>query len=167
MGDVGFFICLAAIGAVAYSLGEALQIRRRRLRARLVEGRSRQSDRFFQERVSTLEPVPEDFVRAFRLAVGRALSVDPGKLLPSDRLRRDLRAVSLDAMELSSLLERSFDVRVRLTDLVRARTLRVLCKLLHERASEPSEYDPPLHRDPVPKLRAPEPEVVVPGQESS
>ena len=60
-----------------------------------------------------------------------------------------------------AVLERAFDMRVRVVDVMRAETLRELCKQLYLNSENISEADPPLHRDPVPRERAPEPEVVV------
>lgn len=164
MGDVGFFILLALVTVVSFTVTETLAIRRRRVRREIVDARTPQSDEVFTAGISALTPVPQGFVRAFRLAVARAIGVDHTRLLPSDNIRKDLRVVNLDAWELAAVLERAFDMRVRVTDVVRAGTLRELCKQLYLSSEDISEADPPLHRDPVPKLRAPEPEVVVPAQ---
>ncbi|MBX3461514.1 MAG: hypothetical protein KF696_16335 [Planctomycetes bacterium] len=160
MGDAGFFILLAVATIVSFSVSEALNARRRARRRALIDSRAPESDDVFAAGVSALAPVPQSFARAFRYAVGRALGVDASRLQPGDRIARDLHAVNFDAWELSAVLERTFDMRVRVLDVVRAGTLRELCKLLHQRSEEVSEAQPPLHRDPVPKVRAPEPEVV-------
>jgi len=47
---------------------------------------------------------------------------------------------------------------------VRARTLRDLCRVVHDRAQHISEADPPLHREPIPKLAQSDPTAVPPGQ---
>ncbi len=161
MGDIGFFLLLAIAAVASYSISEALNMRRRARRRALVESRTPESDEVFTAGVSALAPVPQAFVRAFRLAAGRALGVDGLKLRPGDRIRRDLHAVNLDAWELAAVLERAFDMRVRVLDVVRAGTLRELCKELHLRSEDISEAEPPLHRDPVPRVAAPEPEVQV------
>lgn len=160
MGDVGFFLLLALVTMLSFGFSEALALRRRRLRRELLESRTPQSDDVFTAGVSAISPVPQGFVRAFRLAVGRALGIDHTRLLPTDRIAADLKAVNFDAWELSAVLERAFDMRVRVVDVVRAGTLRELCKQLHAQSEDVSESNPPLHRDPVPRLRAPEPEVV-------
>lgn len=162
MGDVGFFLLLTVITVVAFSVTETLAIRRRRRRREFVDARVPQSDEVFAAGISALTPVPQRFTRAFRLAVARAIGVDHSKLQPTDNIARDLRVVNFDAWELASVLERAFDMRVRVVDIVRAGTLRELCKQLYLDSENISEADPPLHRDPVPKVRAPEPEVVVP-----
>lgn len=151
--DIAFFLAIALVGVCAFFLGGLMDARRRNLRHELYERRPDMADAEFQLLVSAIYPVPLEFVRAFRLAVGRALGLEPARLYPEDRFGRDLRVINYDGAELVSLLERSFDVRLRLVDLVRARTLRGLCRLLHERIQEVSELDPPLHRDPEPKLR--------------
>lgn len=161
MGDVAFFLLIAAATVLSFSLSEALHARRRARRRALVDSREAESDDVFAAGVSALSPVPQSFARAFRYAVGRALGVDAARLRPSDRISRDLHAVNFDAWELSAVLERTFDMRVRVVDIVRAGTLRDLCKLLHQRGEEVSEAQPPLHRDPVPKLQTPGPEVIV------
>jgi hypothetical protein len=162
MGDVAFFLLLILVTIISFSVSEALQIRRRRKRMTLLASRTPESDENFTIGISAIEPVPQGFVRAFRLAVGRALGVDAQQLRPSDRIAGDLKAINFDAWELASVLERVFDVRVRVVDVARAGTLRDLCKILYTRGEEASEHNPPLHRDPVPKERAPEPEVVEP-----
>ncbi|MHC4842130.1 MAG: hypothetical protein ACYTDT_14440 [Planctomycetota bacterium] len=156
MTEIGFFLCLTVIAMISYSLTEMLSIRRRRLRNELLRGRERQADDLFTAGVSAISPVPQDFVRAFRLAVGRALSVDGKKLHPTDRIARDLKAINFEGMELAMVLERTFDVRVTFAQVVRTKTLRDLCKFLYERTEDISEFDPPLHRDPVPKVRDPD-----------
>ena len=161
MGEVGFFLLLALVTMLSFGLTESLAIRRRRLRREFVDSREAQSDEVFTAGISALAPVPQTFVRAFRLAIGRALGVDYTRLRPADRVASDLRAVNFDAWELAAVLERAFDMRVRVTDIVRAGTLRELCKVLYAKTEDISEYDPPLHRDPVPRMRAPEPEVVI------
>ncbi|MCB9935437.1 MAG: hypothetical protein H6840_07070 [Planctomycetes bacterium] len=160
MGDVGFFLLLVLVTMLSFGLSESLALRRRRLRRELIESRSPQSDEVFTAGVSAITPVPQGFVRAFRLAVGRALGIDHTRLLPTDRIAADLKAVNFDAWELSAVLERAFDMRVRVVDVMRAGTLRELCKQLHAQSEDLSESNPPLHRDPVPRMRAPEPEVV-------
>lgn len=160
MGDIGFFLILAFVTMISFALSEGLAMRRRRLRRELMDSRTPTSDEVFTAGISALTPVPQSFVRAFRLAVGRALNVDYDKLQPTDHIARDLRAVNFDAWELAGVLERAFDMRVRVSDIVRNKTLRELCKSLYIGSEEISEADPPLHRDPVPKMRAPEPEVV-------
>lgn len=164
MDKIGFFLCLAIIAMVSYSITEMLSVRRRRLRIRLLNGRKPTADDIFTAGISGISPVPQDFVRAFRLAIGRALSVDAKKLLPTDRIARDLKAVNFDGIELAMVLERAFDVRVTFAQVVRTKTLRDLCKYLYERTEDISEFDPPLHRDPAPKLRdsddLAEPEIV-------
>lgn len=154
MQEIGFFLCLGLAGFVAYTVGEFMEARRRGLRREFLMSRPAISDREFQAEVSVLSPVPLDFVRAFRLAVARALGVEAAHLAPQHRLIGDLRVINFDAVELATVLERTFDTRVRVVDLMRRRTLRELCKLLYERSLEISEYDPPLFRDPRPKLRA-------------
>jgi hypothetical protein len=165
MGDIAFFLLLVLVTVISFTVSEALNIRRRRRRAELVDGRVPEPDDTFTAGISALEPVPQSFVRAFRLAVGRALGVDASRLRPGDRIARDLKAINFDAWELASVLERVFDVRVRVVDIARQQTLRDLCKLLYARSEEVSEHNPPLHRDPVPKNRAPEPEVADPAAE--
>jgi hypothetical protein len=164
MGDVGFFLLLALATIISFGLSESLAIRRRRKRREFVDSRAPQSDEAFTAGVSALSPVPQNFVRAFRLAVGRALGLDHARLQPTDRISRDLHVVNFDAWELSAVLERAFDMRVRVVEVVRAGTLRELCKQLYVRSENISDVDPPLHRDPVPKARAPEPEVVIPAE---
>ena len=164
MGDVGFFLLLALATVVSFGLTESLAIRRRSKRRAIVDSRQPQSDEVFTAGVSALSPVPQNFVRAFRLAVGRALGIDHTRLLPNDRIVRDLKIVNFDAWELSAVLERTLDMRVRVVEVVRAGTLRELCKQLYVRSENISEVDPPLHRDPVPKVRAPQPEVVIPAE---
>jgi hypothetical protein len=166
MGDIGFFLLLAVATMISFALTETLAMRRRRRRRDFVDGRVPQSDEVFTAGVSALTPVPQGFVRAYRLAVARALGVDHSRLQPGDRIRRDLRVANLDLWELASVLERAFDLRVRVVDVVRAGTLRELCKQLYLASENISEADPPLHRDPVPKVRAPEPEVVLPVEAS-
>jgi hypothetical protein len=161
MGDVGFFLILALVTVVVFGLSETLAIRRRRKRRELIDSREPQSDEVFAAGISALTRVPQSFVRAFRLAVGRAIGVDYTRLLPTDRIARDLRVVNFDAWELAAVLERAFDMRVRVVDVIRAETLRELCKQLYLNSENVSEADPPLHRDPVPRERAPEPEVVI------
>lgn len=156
MGDMAFFLILAVVTTISFTLSEAMQLRRRRLRREFVDSQHPMADEVFTAGVSAIEPVSQGFVRAFRLSVGRALALDPSRLHPGHRLGRDLRAVAFDAYELSGVLERAFDMRVRVLDIVRAKTLRDLCKVLYLRSMEPSESEPPLHRDPVPRLRAPE-----------
>jgi hypothetical protein len=163
MGDVGFFLLLALATIISFGLSESLAIRRRSKRREFVDSRTPQSDEVFTAGVSALSPVPQNFVRAFRLAVGRALSLDHARLQPTDRIVRDLKIINFDAWELSAVLERTFDMRVRVVEVVRAGTLRELCKQLYVRSENISEADPPLHRDPVPKARAPEPEVIIPA----
>lgn len=160
MGDVGFFLLLALVTMLSFAFSEALAMRRRRLRRELIDSRSPQSDEVFTAGVSAISPVPQGFVRAFRLAIGRALGVDHTRLHPTDRIAAELKAVNFDAWELAAVLERAFDMRVRVVDVMRAGTLRELCKQLHARSEDVSESNPPLHRDPVPRLRAPEPEVM-------
>lgn len=166
MGDVGFFLLITLVTVVSFSVTETLAIRRRRRRRDFVEGRTAQSDEVFAAGISALTPVPQSFVRAFRLAVARAVGVDHTRLQPTDSIAKDLRVVNFDAWELAAVLERAFDMRVRVVDIVRAGTLRELCKQLYLASENISEADPPLHRDPVPKVRAPEPEVVVPVEAS-
>jgi hypothetical protein len=166
MGDIAFFLLLVLVTIISFTVSEALNIRRRRLRLALMESRVPEHDDTFTAGISALEPVPQSFVRAFRLAVGRALGVDAARLRPGDRLSRDLKAINFDAWELASVLERVFDVRVRVVDIASQRTLRDLCKLLYTRSEEVSEHQPPLHRDPVPKVRAPEPELADPESPS-
>jgi acyl carrier protein len=156
MGDIGFLLLLALGASASSGLNGATNARRRRLRQERVWGREPLSDELFAAGISALSPVPPSFARAFRMHVARAIGVDPARLRPEDHLRKDLRAVSLEAWELAGVLERAFDVRVRVMDLARAATLRELCKLVYARQLEPSEATPPLHRDPVPKERAPE-----------
>jgi hypothetical protein len=163
MGDVGFFLLLALVTVVSFGLNESLAIRRRRKRSEFIDSRQPQSDEVFAAGVSALAPVPQNFVRAFRLGVGRALGLDHTRLLPTDRIVRDLKIVNFDAWELSAVLERTFDMRVRVVEVMRAGTLRELCKQLYSRSENISEIDPPLYRDPVPKARAPEPEVIIPA----
>ncbi len=163
MGDIGFFLLLAAVTAFSFMLSEAMAARRRAKRRATVDARPPQGDEVFTAGVSALSPVPQGFVRAFRLATGRALGVDGEKLRPGDRIRGDLHAANFDSWELAAVLERTFDMRVRVLDIVRAGTLRELCKDLYLRSEDISEAEPPLHRDPVPKARAPEPEVAIAG----
>lgn len=161
MGDVGFFLLLALTTIVSFTLSEGLNARRRARRNALMDTREPEADEVFTAGVSALTPVPQSFVRAFRLAIGRALGVDAAKLRTSDRIAADLRAVNFDAWEVAAVLERTFDMRVRVIDVMRAATLRELCKELFIRSEDISEAQPPLHRDPVPKLHAPEPEVKI------
>ncbi|MCF6227747.1 MAG: phosphopantetheine-binding protein [Planctomycetes bacterium] len=161
MDKIGFFLLLAVIAMTSYSITELLSIRRRRLRNQLLRERGRTADEIFTAGVSGILPVPQSFVRAFRLAVGRALSVDGLKLQPTDRIARDLKAVNFEGMELAMVLERAFDIRVTFSQLVRAKTLRELCKYLYERTEDISEFDPPLHRDPAPKVREPDEEEIL------
>lgn len=162
MGEVGFFLILALVTVFVFGLTESLAIRRRRKRRELIDSRQPQSDEVFSAGISALTQVPQSFVRAFRLAVGRAIGADYTRLLPTDRISRDLKVVNFDAWELAAVLERAFDMRVRVVDVVRAETLRELCKTIYLKSEDISEVDPPLHRDPVPRERAPEPEVVKP-----
>jgi acyl carrier protein len=155
MQDFGFFMSLCIVGMAAYCLGGFLDARRRWLRRTFVESRREQSDRDFEVGISALNPVPPGFSRDFRKAVGSALGVEASKLDPQDRILRDLRVYGFDAMELAGALERSFDVRVKVIDVVRAGTLRKLAMLIHERTLEISDFEPPLHREPVPKLAPP------------
>ncbi len=155
MHDFGFFISIALVGCLAYGLSSFLDARRRQRRRDIVESRASQSDGEFRAAVSSLNPVSLAFCRAFRLAVGRALGVDYDKLDPQDRISQDLRVFGFDAMELAATLERGFDVRVRVTDVMRSGTLRKLALVIHERLQEISEYEPPLHREPVPHVPAP------------
>lgn len=159
MHDFGFFISLCVVGFAAYCLGGLLDSRRRWLRRTFVENRREQSDRDFEVGISALNPVPAGFSRDFRKAVGQALGVEAAKLDPQDRILRDLRAYGFDAMELACALERAFDVRVKVIDVVRAGTLRKLAMLIHERTLEISDFEPPLHREPVPKVTPPVPEI--------
>jgi acyl carrier protein len=159
MHDFGFFISLCIVGFAAYCLGGILDARRRRLRRMFVEKRREQSDRDFEVGISSLNPVPAGFSRDFRKAVGQALGVEAAKLDPQDRVLRDLRAYGFDAMELACALERTFDVRVKVIDVVRAGTLRKLAMLINERTLEISDFEPPLHREPIPKVTPPAPEV--------
>ena len=161
MGDIAFFMLLAVVTTISFTLSESLQMRRRRMRHAFVDSQDPISDEAFTIGVSAIEPVPQGFVRAFRLSVGRAFGIDASRLHPQHRIRRDLRVVAFDTYELAGLLERAFDMRVRVLDVVRAATLRDLCKVLYPRSMEPSESEPPLHRDPVPRLRAPD------GEEAS
>jgi len=158
MHDFGFFISLCIVGIAAYCMGAFLDARRRALRRYFVESRHEQSDRDFEVGISSLNPVPAGFSRDFRKAVGGALGVEAAKLDPQDRILRDLRAYGFDTMVLASTLERTFDVRVKVIDVVRAGTLRKLAMLIHERTLEISEFEPPLHREPVPKVAPPTPE---------
>jgi len=164
MEDLGFFILLAVVTVASFSVTEALAVRRRRRRREFVGSRQSQPDEVFAAGISALTPVPQSFTRAFRLAVARAIGVDPTRLHPTDRISKDLRVINFDAWELAAVLEGAFDMRVRVVDIVRAGTLRELCKQLYLASEDISEADPPLHRDPVPKVRAPEPEVVVPAE---
>ncbi|MCC6574803.1 MAG: acyl carrier protein [Planctomycetes bacterium] len=159
MKDVAFFICLAFVAALAFMLGGAMDARRRRMRFDFCDLRNEMPDAEFQLLVSAIYPVPLEFVRAFRMAVARALGVEALKLHPQDRFGRDLRVLNYDGVELVGILERAFDVRLRVMDLVRVKTLRGLCRLVHERTQEISDLDPPLHRDPSPKVR--------PGEETA
>lgn len=159
MSGLAFILCAGLITVFTFSLGEWLHIRRRALRREFVEARGLETDGDFAATLSALSPIPGSFARAFRLAVGRALALEPHCLRADDRMIPDLRVLSFDAIELSALLEHTFDVRVRVLDVVRARTLRDLCRLVHERTLNISEADPPLHRDPVPRLAESEPTV--------
>lgn len=153
--DFGFFISVCLVGIVAYFIGGLLDARRRAVRRGLTEGRNVSPDREFELGISALNPVPANFGGDFRKAVGSALGVDPQRLEPQDRILGDLRVFGFDAIELASALERAFDVRVRVIDVVRAGTLRKLAMLVHERLQDISEAEPPLHRDPVPKVTPP------------
>lgn len=164
MGALAFFLSAAVITLVSFTVSEFLQHRRRGLRRAFTDARGLQTDADFAVSLSALAPVPANFARAFRLAAGRALGVEPALLRADDRLGGDLHVLNFDAIELAALLERAFDVRVRVLDIVRSRTLRDLCRLMHERAENISEADPPLHRDPVPRIAQPEPTAVPPGQ---
>lgn len=159
MGDAAFLLLLVLVTGASFALSEAMNARRRTRRRALMDSRTVENDDTFAAGISALAPVPQDFARAFRLAVGRALGVDGAKLRPGDRISRDLHAVNFDAWELAAVLERAFDTRVRVVDVVRAGTLRELCKVIHARSEGISEDQPPLHRDPVPRVPAPEPEV--------
>lgn len=163
MSGFGFLMCCAIIAGTFYTIGEVMANMRRNARRALADGRANSSDGDFTVGVSALTPVPESFVRAFRLGVGRALGIEGRRLLPSDRIRGDLRVTLIEAIELSTTLERMFDTRVRIHDILTSRTLRDLCKRMYAKSEEISEFDPPLHRDPLPKLR--EPEAVVPEPE--
>jgi Phosphopantetheine attachment site len=155
MQELGFFMSLCVVGLFAYVVGGLFDARRRALRRSYNDAQQSQSDREFEVGISALNPVPVDFGATFRKAVGAALGLEPQKLGPQDRILRDLRVFGFDAMELASALERAFDVRVRVVDIVRAGTLRKLALLVHERAQEISEHEPPLHRDPIPKVQPP------------
>jgi hypothetical protein len=159
MGDAAFLLLLVLATVFSFGLSEALNSRRRARRRALMDSRTAEPDEVFTAGVSALSPVPQDFVRAFRLGVGRALGIDGAKLRPGDRISRDLHAVNFEAWELAAVLERTFDMRVRVLDVVRAGTLRELCKELYTSSQNISEAQPPLHRDPVPQVPAPEPEV--------
>lgn len=155
MQELGFFMSLCVVGLVAYIVGGLFDSRRRAARRAFSEAQSVQSDRDFETGISALNPVPAEFGARFRKAVGGALGVEPSRLGPQDRIIADLRVFGFDAMDLAGALERAFDVRVRVVDVVRAGTLRKLALLIHERAQEISDHEPPLHRDPVPKVQPP------------
>jgi len=163
MSAVAFFFCAALIATFAFGLGESLQVRRRAMRRELVDARGPQSEMDFGAAISADSGFSGNFARAFRLAVGRALGVDPYRLRAQDRLIRDLHVLNFDAIELAALLERAFDVRVRVIDVVRAANLGDLCRLVHERTLNVSEVDPPLHRDPIPRLAESDPIAVPPA----
>ncbi|KAA0212616.1 acyl carrier protein [bacterium] len=156
MHDFGFFISILLAGGLAYFVAGLLDARRRLQRRDFVESRPAIGDGEFRLGVSAISPVDVAFCRAFRLAVSRALGVPAERLDPRHRLLADLRVFGFDAMELAATLERAFDVRVRVLDVMRSDTLRRLALVIHERLAEISEHEPPLHRDPVPKMRAPE-----------
>lgn len=166
MSGLIFFLCAGLIAAFAFGASESLQLRRRALRRDKVDSRAVQTDAEFLAGVSAHGPVPGNFARAFRLAAGRALGVDGLRLRHSDRLIADLHVLNFDAIELAALLERAFDLRVRVVDVVRARDLGLLCCLLHERSLDVSEVDPPLHRDPMPRLAEVEPLAVPPRNDN-
>lgn len=155
MQEFGFFISVAVVGILAYIVGGLLDARRRASRRAFTDGRAAKSDADFERELTSIQPLPSGFGANFRKAVAMALGVDDQRLDPQDRLLRDLRAFGFDAVELASALERAFDVRVRVMDIVRAGTLRKLALLVHERTLEISEANPPLHRDPVPKVQPP------------
>ncbi|CAG0994224.1 MAG: hypothetical protein KBG84_03685 [Planctomycetes bacterium] len=165
MQELGFFMSLCVVGLFAYIVGGLFDARRRALRRAYSEAQRAQSDREFEVGISALNPVSADFGATFRRAVGATLGVEPERLGPQDRILGDLRVFGFDAMELASALERAFDVRVRVVDIVRAGTLRKLAILIHERAQEISEHEPPLHRDPVPKVQPPKTESEQEGAE--
>jgi acyl carrier protein len=156
MQEFGFFMSVALVGLVAYVVGGLLDARRRAARRAFSQRRPAVSERDFAEGVSAINPVAPDFSAAFRKTVGEALGVDAARLAAADRLTADLRVFGFDAMDLASALEQRFDVRVRVLDIVRAGTLRKLALLIYERREEISDCNPPLHRDPVPKVSPPE-----------
>jgi len=156
MHDFGFFISIMLAGGLSYFVAGLLDARRRLLRRDFVDSRPVMNDGEFRLGVSAISPVDVAFCRAFRLAVGRALGVSADRLDPRHRLLADLRVFGFDAMELAATLERAFDVRVKVMDVMRSGTLRRLALVIHERLAEVSEHEPPLHRDPVPKMRAPD-----------
>jgi acyl carrier protein len=163
MSAAAFLMCAVLIVLVTYGVAEALQIRRRDLRREAVDARAPQSEVEFSVAVGA--GVTGNVVRAFRFAVGRALGVDPFRLRDRDLLGSDLRVHSFDAIELAAVLERAFDVRVRVMDVVRCRTLADLCRLVHERTLAVSDLDPPLHRDPMPRVAEAEPVAVPPADQ--
>lgn len=165
MSIVAFLICAAFITSMAFGLSESLQVRRRALRREFVDSRGPQSEVDFASALGEATPLTGNFARAFRLAVGRALGVDPFRLRAGDLLSRDLRVLNFDAIELAALLERAFDVRVRVVDVVRARTLGDLCALVYQRTTVVSDVDPPLHRDPIPRLAETDPIAVPPAEQ--
>lgn len=162
MSGVAFFLCAGLIAALAFGASESLQLRRRALRRELVDGRNPVTDADFTAALNADAPIPGNFARAFRLAVGRALGVNAYGLRADDRLSADLRVLNFDSIELAALLERAFDVRVRVLDVVRAGTLSGLCRLVYERSLTVSDVDPPLHRDPMPRLAEVEPLAAAP-----
>lgn len=155
MKEVGTILCLALVAVIAYTLGEWMDARRRRLRAAFLDRQPRAPLGEFALRLSALSPVPTAFAREFRRAVAQALGCDAELLDPRQRIRRDLRIVNFDAVELAGVLEHALDIRVRVRDIYAAKTLRDLCLRLHERSLAPSDFDPPLHRDPVAKQPPP------------
>lgn len=159
MSGIAFLICIAFITAMTFGVSESLQMRRRAMRRELVDSRNPQSEVEFLAGLGRTQ-ISGNFVRAFRLAVGRALGIDGYRLRADDRLGSDLHVLNFDAIELASLLERAFDVRVRVVEVVRAGTLGALAKLIHDRTLAVSEVDPPLHRDPVPRLAESDPVAV-------
>jgi len=160
MGGFAFFLMAVLITVISFGFSEVLQIRRRAQRRDFVDARGPESEGDFAAGLSALSPIGGPFARAFRLAVGRALGIEAACLRATDRMIADLHVLNFDAVELASVLEHAFDVRVRVLDIVRSKTLRDLCRLLHERTLDISDVDPPLHRDPVPKLAQPEPQVI-------
>lgn len=152
MGGFAYLMGVIIITTIAYTIGEWAAMNRRARRRSFCMQREPVSDGVFAAGVAGIAPVPESFSRAVRLHLARGLGVEPNRIDAGDRLGRDLGVSLTEAMELAALLERGFDLRVRVVEVLRARTVRDLCRVLYARSEAVSDFDPPLHRDPVPLL---------------